>query len=480
MKKTLIALSIACAGALAFADNPQYNDNWFSGIGTGATITDTAVDLKATNGSWSGIPLDGSANIDANGSLELDLDADEEATFTVTDTASAKAAGTLPAQGIVVRGVFTPIAAADLLTGKAMAAKNAKVGFAIVNVGGETDTYKYYAWVGGGSTAETESTSAIADWKVLGEATDVTTAKTIVIDLEYEAASVTAAFAVGAVDLEDLEKATPLTSDDGLPLTGLALSKALEDKVIASVSCTGSGTLKELKGLYQYAVAEVNGTQYGTVEEAVDAAQLTGATVKLVRAAEGDVTVVGGVMIDPNGKGAPTVKVDAEKDNSKETFTDETTHIVTVQTKTAILSDIKFTVGSGEAATQKGLMTNEAKFRDFLNKHCGTAYRQSNTTAAAIQEALAKEDSTSQRALWQSYALGVEPDAALKLTQTTKDKEARDGITLALPNVASSGDFTIKYTVTDGTDEGTKTVTDAAAVKVPLKTGHYAVKISFE
>lgn len=475
MKKTLIALSFVCAGALAFADDPQYEDAWFSGIGTGATSIEA---LGASNGTWSGLTAD-NASV-ADGALVLDLDKTdkdkaEEATFTVADTDSAKAAGTLPAQGIVVRGVFTPIAAEDLLTGKAMAEKQAKVGFAIVNVGGETDSYKYYAWVGGAS--EAESASAIDDWKELGVATDVTTAKTIVIDLEYESESVTAAFAVGAGNLENLEEATPLTNDDGLPLTGSARSKALADKVIASVSCTGSGTLKELKGLYQYAVAEVNGTPYGTVEEAVGAAQLTGATVKLVRAAEGGVTVAGGVTIDPNGKGAPTVTVDENSDDSKEVHTDETTHIVTVQTKTSILNDIKFTVGSGEAATQKGLMKNEAKFRAFLNTHCGTKYRQANTTAEAIKEAL--EGVSSGRTLWQSYALGVEPDAALKLTQAAKD-EATDGITLALPNVASSGDFTISYTVTDGTDEGTKTVTDATAVKVPLKTGRYKVKISFE
>lgn len=473
MKKTLIALSFVCAGALAFADKEQFNSSWFSGIGTGATSIEA---LGASNGTWSGLTAD-NASV-ADGALVLDLDDGvAEATFAVTDTASAKAPGTLPAQGIVVRGVFTPIAADDLLTGKVMAEKGAKVGFAIVNMGGEADAYKYYAWVGGGSEAETESTSAINDWVALGDATDVTVAKTIVIDLEYEATTVSAAFAVGAVDLADLEKAIPLTGDEGVALTGSALSKALEDKVIASVSCTGSGTLKELQGLYQYAVAEVNGTPYGTVEEAVGAVQLTGATVKLVRAAEGVVTVAGGVTIDPNGKGAPTVTVDEKSDNSKEVYTDETTHIVTVQTKTSILNDIKFTVGSGAAATQKGLMKNEAKFRDFLNKHCGTEYRQANTTAEAIQNALAEVDSTSKRALWQSYALGVEPDATLKLTQVAKD-DAEDGITLKFPGTPS-GDFTIKYTVTDGTADGTMTVTDAP-VKVPLKTGHYAVKISFE
>ena len=477
MKKTLIALSFACAGALAFADKEQFNNSWFSGIGAGATSIDA---LDVTNGSWTGLTSENACV--EGGALVLDLDKPdegeaEEATFTVTDTASAKAAGTLPAQGIVVRGVFTPIAAEDLLKGTAMAEKNAKVGFAIVNVGNETDTYRYYAWVGGGSTAQQESALAVSDWVDLGPASDVTKAKTIVIDLEYESESVTAAFAVGAGNLQDLETATPLRKDNGddcLPLEGSALSKALEGKVIASVSCTGSGTLNELKGLYQYAVAEVNGTLYGTVEEAVVAAQQTGATVKLVRAAEGSVTVAGGVTINPNGNGAPTVTVDAEQDNSKEAVTDVETHIVTVQTKNSILNDIK--VGSGEVATQKGLMKDEAKFRDFLNKHCGTVYRQANTTAEAIKTAL--EAVESGRTLWQSYALGVEPDATLKLTQVARD-DAPDGITLKFPGTPS-GDFTIKYTVASEDGSTSATSTEATAVKVPLKTGHYKVKISFE
>ena len=465
-------MSFACAGALAFADKEQFNSSWFSGINNA-----TAIDaLGAQNGVWN-LTVDSNASVNKDGALELDLDADEEATFKVADTASAKAAGTLPAQGIVVRGVFTPIAEEDLLKGKAMAEKHAKVGFAIVNVG--TDTYKYYAWVGGGSEAETESasetesTSAIGDWVCLGNATAVTTAKTIVIDLEYESESVTAAFAVGAGNLENLEEATPLTKDNGddcLPLEGSALSKALADKVIASVSCMGSGTLNELKGLYQYAVAEVNGTLYGTVEDAVVAARQTGATVTLVREAEGSVTVAGVVTIDPNGKGAPTVTVDAEQDNSKEAVTDEKTHIVTVQTKTAILQGV--TVGTAG----KGLMANQAGFRAFLNQHCKVAYTQANTTANAIKTALETPNETSGRKLWQSYALGVEPDAAVTPQQVAQDTDA-DNITLALP-VNPTGDFTVKCAVGNETPQ---TLTgQAPTFKVPMTTGRYQVKVSFE
>ena len=473
MKKTLIALSFVCAGALAFADNPQYNDGWFSGIGTGATSIEA---LEASNGAWLNLTAD-NASV-AEGALVLDLDKTdageaEEATFAVADTASAMAADAFPVQRIVVSGVFTPIAAEDLLKGTVMSSKKAKVGFAIVNVGGEADSYKYYAWVGG--VSEAESASAIDDWVVLGDVADEKKAQTIVIDLDYSTANaVTAKFAVG-----DDEATAATLKEGGVALTGAALTAAQTDKVIASVSCTGSGTLSALQGKYQYAVAEVDGVKYATVDAAVKAAEESSdGTVTVVRnLKEGDtVAAANGVTIEA-GTGVTLSKEQVTSaDTSKEVV--EVNGVVTVRTTKDILDAV--TVGTAAKSLTAGSQEADAKvakFRDFLNRHCGKAYRQANTTADAIKEAL-EVVSSSGRTLWQSYALGVEPEATLKLAQVTKD-DATDGITLKFPGTPTD-DFTIKYTVTDGTEAGTMTVTDATAVKVPLKTGHYAVKISFE
>lgn len=471
MKKTLIALSFVCAGALAFADNPQYNDSWFSGIGTGATITETAADLKATGGSWTGIPLDGNANIGANGALELDLDADAEATFTVTAEEKAESL----VQRIVVSGVFTPIAAEDLLNGTAMAEKKkAKVGFAVVNVGGDSDSYKYYAWVGKASTAE--DASAIGDWEDLGTATDVTTAKTIVIDLDYSTAdAVTAKFAVGN------DEATAETlKEGGVALKGAALDKARTDKVIASVSCTGSGTLSALQGKYQYAVAEVDGVKYATVEKAVAAAEAsTNGTVTVIRNLQGDdkVAAANGVTI----KAGTGVTLSKDKVTSSDTSKEvvEENGVVTVRTTKTILDAVTVgTVAKSLTAGSQEADEKVANFRKFLNDYCGKAYRQANTTAEAIKKALNGENEKSGRTLWQSYALGVEPDAALKLTQVAKVVET-DGITLKFPGTPTD-DFTIKYTVEPADGSPSVTSTEKGVVKVPLKTGHYKVKISFE
>ena len=97
---------------------------------------------------------------------------------------------------------------------------------------------------------------------------------------------------------------------------------------------------------------------------------------------------------------------------------------------------------------------------------------------ADIQAALNAEDSTSKRTLWQSYALGVEPDATLKLTQAESDTDPKK-ITLKFPGTPS-GDFTIKYTVATVNGTTSETSTEAGVVKVPLATGRYKVTVSFE
>lgn len=443
MKKPLIALSIVCASALALADSEQRNLAWFVGIG-GETET-TIAGLKTTNGSWT-IP-DEAASFE-NSSLVLDLGSDEEAKFEVgaTDPGEEGAAQTL-----TVTGIFNPIAPDDLLTGAQMAAAQAQVGFAVVGVESEgAMTHKYYAWVGatGGATAA-------ADWAELSELGTVAgpeASTALTIELNYwDANKMTATFKIG-----DKSAMKTLTS------------AAAQNKKIASVSCTGSGTLSALNGAYQYAVAEADGKKYPTVEAAV----ASGASeVKLLKAAVGTVTVSGCcVTIDPNGKDRPTVAVDEAADNSKEATTDTETGRVTVQTKKTILEGVK--VGTAG----KGLMANEAGFRAFLNKHCKAAYTQANTDALPIKEALDAQKGTSGRTLWQSYALGVEPAAAVTPKQVARDTDEKN-ITLALP-VKPTGDFTVTCAVGNGAAQ--ELTGEAPTFKVPMTTGHYPVKVSFE
>lgn len=477
LSSPLIALSFAVASALALADSEQYKQDWFKGIGGEANTSISG--LKTTNGSWQFPATEGCATVNGSSELVLALDVDdegeaEEATFTVTDKSSATADDAFPVQRLVVRGVFTPIAAQDLLTGKAMSNKIAKVGFAIVNVGSETDTYRYYAWVGGGSTAEQESKLAVSDWVDLGPASYVTTAKTIVIDLDYSAADVvTAKFAVGAD-----EAAAETLTEGGLSLEGSALLTALDDKVIASVSCTGSGTLSALQGKYQYAVAEVDGVKYATVDAAVKAAATSeDGTVTVVRNLKDGETVAAanGVTIKAGSNDVTLSDKVTTSDGTKEVV--EVNGVVTVRTPKDILDAVM--VGTAPKSLTAGAEEADAKvakFRDFLNKHCGTAYRKAGTTAGVIAEALNADEKSSGRKLWQSYALGVEPDAAVTPQQVAQDTD-KDNITLSLP-IKPTGDFTVTCAVGNGAAQ--ELTGEAPTFKVPMATGHYAVTITLE
>lgn len=431
MKRTFVALSVACASAWAWADNPQFRTEWFSGIGPGAT---SISDMKATNGTWAFPQVEDVAAV-ANGALVLDLDADEEATFTVGNDLGE----TGTCRRVMVTGAFTPITKADLPSGAEMAQKEAQVGFAVVDEGAATNCY---AWVG-----KTGSSESCDDWEKMASATVDGSPVCVTIELDYWKANVvTSTFhVVGATTV--VEATTEDKKDFSFPLTGAALTSALKDRLVKSVSCTGSGTVQKLSGDYQHVVAKVGDTAYGTYDDAIKAT--TDGTIVKVRDADGNVT------------STPT-------DTSKEVATDADGQVV-VQTKQAILNEVK--VGSAS----KGLMKDEAKFRAFLKAHCTTAYTKASATADEITSALGAEGGN-KLALWQSYALGIKPDAALKLKQVAQD-QATDGITLALP-VVPSGDFTVKYTVGSGADSVTST--DPSAVKVPLKTGKYSVKVSFE
>ena len=504
MKKTALALSIACAGALAFADNPQWNTAaWITGIGSSAS---SLTSLDATGGSWGDTLTEDNAEFStADKSIELDLDTDDEAVFTVS-TESAPDAKT--AQKLTITGVFTPTAAADLLAGSAMGSgegnKNAQFGFAVVSTTETsqdentetTTTYGYYAWVGasGGLTP-------IEDWTKIADCSDPTVATTVIIEASYWAGSPKVTFTIG-----ETSKTYELTDD--------AATAAAANK-IASVACTGSGTLSTLSGVTGIAVASVGDTVYPTVADAITAAaSQTDTTVKLEADPSGEVTIPEGqtVKIDDNGKTAEIenkgtvdvvinntaegatagevpsgeytipVKVSGNNvtytpsDSSKEvlsaTKTEDGSSVkVVVQTKTSILEAITI-----EGATLK---SDVSELRKFLAANCSEAYTQAKTSSEIIATAL-KVDGDNNLKKWQSYALGIATDTTLAPSYATSD--TGDKITIALTpsagTISPSGDFTIKYQVTNGGGT-TTTATSANAIQVPLETGRYTVNVVF-
>lgn len=489
MKKLTFALSIACAGALAFADTEQWNsDAWINGIGSGAT---SATSLSPTGGAWSGLSAD-NAELTSAKALELDLDTTEEALFTVSATTTEKTA-----QKLTITGVFTPLAAADLPAGTDMgqSGKKAQFGFAVVSTTAttaatETDeastttTYAYYAWVG-----EKDGSAAIDDWTKIGDCSDPEASTTLTIEASYWAGAPKATFTIG-------------TTTKAFELTGDAATAANAANKVASIACTGSGTLSALNGVTGVAVASVGDTVYPTVDAAIAAAKdQTDATVKMEADPSGDVTIPADstAKIDANGKsatianngamdvavntsGSGTVEIPMNisgsgtvnyklNDTSKEIVGTPTVSdgkvSVTVQTAKSILEGVKF---ADVAPTTK----NETKFRTFLTDEGITAYTEANATAEKIQAAL-NENGGNELKKWQSYALGIASSTTLATDYVTDS--ATDAITLKLaPStgaIDATGDYTITYKV------GEQTATDPAAIKVPLATGRYPVKIVF-
>ena len=483
MKKLVTALACACVGTLAFADNAQWNSSWIKGIGDGATVTD----LKPTGGTWSGITSD-NATID-EGALTLDLDTDAEAKFTV---AAASAATAKTAQKLTIKGVFTPCAASDLLTGTKMNETKAQVGFAVVT---DDTSSKYYAWVGETTKSSAESGSAISDWVELGTCSSTDAATELTVTMNYWAGSASATFAI---------KNGETTVDLGTAATQKLTSTAATSYKVAEIACTGSGSLTALDGVTGIAVASIASgdttNYYGTVEDAIAAAGGTG-TVKIETDPSGDVTIAAGttVTIDENGKNAtidnkgsvtipltetqvasgstsfeisvkgtkPTVTT---TDTSKECVVGDIVDnkaTVTVQTKADILTGVQF---AGKAVTKSETI---AKFRTFLTDNKIEAYTKANRSSTDIKTAL-ETTGDNKLALWQDYALGIKPSDSIAVTQVAKDEDASN-ITLSLATTpVPTGDYTITYVC------GDQTSTDASAIKVPMTTGHYPITITFK
>lgn len=489
MKKPLIALSIVCASALALADAAQPYDSWFTGIGSGASISA----MNAENGTWTFPTTDGAAKIES-GALVLNLDKDdagnaEEATFTIADSSGIGAT-----QVLTVTGVFAPIAKDDLLLGAAMTTKGAQVGFAVVT---EDSGNSFYAWVGatGGDdasanwqklfTAEADAANAAA------LATDADGEKTLTITLSYNPSEVTATFAVAGTVTTTAEDATESTSavtvtSEAIGLTGGAKTVAETKKAIASVSCTGSGTLSALNGSGNYAVAEADGWKFDTASDAIAAAQATGGSgeITLLRPVEGTVEVSGGLRVWQ--KNDETLKASV---TSSFTHKEETSYPTSAtvsakgyhewQVNNDVLESVAINgkkIGMGSA----GFVLQDA-FRTFLEKNCGDAYRSSTVTKDTLAEAL-NGNGTNGYLLWQSFVMGVDADETVKLAPATTDTET-DGISLTLANTipASPYDSAIKYTVTkNGGTAGTATAITRTSpvVKIPLETGRYSVKFT--
>lgn len=503
MRKSFVFLFLACAGASAFADEPQWQAPWFTGIGSGATISD----MKATNGSWT-FPAEGATV--TGGVLDLDLDADAQALFAVS---ANTAADTNTLQRINIKGVFTPVKPTDLVSGATMNAGKAQVGFAVVKSGDATPTYQYYAWVGA-----TDGAAAINDWVALTGVTPTADGETdLLIDLaRWNTAAVTATFSVkSAGDYVALANGSSATALSVSSTAGVAA-----DKTVGSVACTGSGSISAVDGDVQLGVASIGARKYPTADAAMTAAD-SGDTVSLnrdlvgnVAQMPGTVTAKAGVKIADNGYRATIDTTNLPSETKVEVepkASDITTQAAggasgTYVINTSVATDkIQITLPASIAEYKQvksdsfqsiagggvsyeletadkhipGSASYRSNMRSFLTAYRNSAYVAANATSTTLGTALGETatDSPANLTYQQIYELGIAPtDSIAPRNTVAKDTDANN-ITLAIPTIGQqswAGAYGYKYKIMNGSEVVVENLDDP---KIPLEAGSGTFKV---
>ena len=249
---------------------------------------------------------------------------------------------------------------------------------------------------------------------------------------------------------------------------------AVDKDTFTSVEFQGSGTLAKFEAtIADKAVAEVNGKRYDTMAEALAAAGTEGTnTIKLLTNATFEPTQAGSYDIAPNNyRYASGGQVLSNPQTIVITDPDEPP---VVRPSNQVMAEVK-TPGGAQ-------YKNVNSLRDFLERNGVTAYTE-NKSSGEIKEALNDvPEESNGLTLWEDYVMGIEPkDPVDPVTIPTGDT-ADDGITLSIPAIAAatpSGDYGLLFKVVDAQNESKATTNDASAIKIPLATGTYRVKLEF-
>ena len=289
---------------------------------------------------------------------------------------------------------------------------------------------------------------------------------------------------------------------------------------LMGVALRGAGTVARIDASVMLGVAEYDDKKYGTLAEAVGAAATAGGSsenvgvVTVLRQTDENVSVNGNIAIADNGltKGTITAEAgttvtvkpsageftNAELAGKSGTYTlplkvsGGTTKVelpVELSNKEVVLpttpganNTVQVTIQTAAsvlaAATPTGLTAaptnNIDKLREYLGTHTNEAYVAADVSAATIKDALEATRENGLK-LYQSYALGIAPTDSVKPVAVANDED-ENNITLKIPalmNATGSGDYTVSYKIGD-------TEVSAGAIKIPLATGSYDVKIVLE
>lgn len=482
MNKTyFLPLVLATAvTSVAFADEPvvPYEDvytNVFTGITQPTELVDGVP--GATGATWS-----------TNGVVKVDVDNGAVVFESEEDTAVLKlAVSAEPEDANTIFRVTVTGTVEEVETLMANPGVGVQTAFAVCT-NGSAAARCFWAWNG-------------AEWVKLNDVPedfDGSVPTNLTVEISYQGTNNVrwASFAVGGWTLDNGET-NRIALVDG--------SSAFAANNLTGFGVNGSGTLAAVNGEVMLGVAEYDGVKYGTISGAVAAADAAGEAspeIEVVRETSEsivvpntiDVTVVAKeeelgsgasghyeIPLNITGGGNKDVKLPSSIAEYKEIDPG------TVQFNgTTVTFDIRTaeSVITNAAPGGKALEADGGKLRTFLATYVPGEYEAAKVTSSKIADAI-NTNGVNGIKLYQSYALGIEPTQLVKPVTIDSDTEDKSNITLKIPAIVSatpSGDYTaIKYKVyKDGVVEAVSTANSADAIKIPLGTGSYSVKIDFE
>jgi len=489
MKKLIIALSIACAGASgAFAEAfdrgeyEQWQTPWFNGIG----VNPTASSLDPTNGSWT-LPSSG-YKIEEK---KLVLDGSQDVSFTI---GNAYAVDSNTIVEVTATAKFAPVLPTDLTI-----PTDAKVAFAVVKDGSDLS---YRAWVVGQEK-----------WQTLGDIGPAETEEEITVLIQLNNRSHYATFSVNG---ETSAAEIGIPNDVPNP-TGFTI--------------TGCGTVASVDGEVQYNVAKIGDKGYATLEDAFDAAN-DGDTVSVVRETEeyvslptgkkitiadngnvkGNINVPQGVTVEVkptyeeltfssqtgtkgesgryllnsfslSGSGTVKVVLPQEMEPYKEVYGDVEYSgwgaLFNVRTKNSILNSAL------ESIQDLGGLNNNDTLRDYLttNLQAYVAAQANKTDIAAGLTNVAKAVSEGGNgfALYEIFLLDIAPEAKVGIVNPPAGDTQANAIGISFPfpiRSEYSDTYKIRYNKNFGKgEEDWKEAEDGNIIPVPIQTGTYKICI---
>ena len=276
-----------------------------------------------------------------------------------------------------------------------------------------------------------------------------------------------------------------VSTDDGTNFYPLANGTAqwipladADKETLAAVELKGAGRVAKFEAwISDKAVARVGDTEYDSMEDALNAAKDNGKSITLLTNAT--------IEPDPNKSGKYEIAPNSHQYVSGGKVSDTARTIIVDGSGNPPVVRPSETAMKGVSAPglTNGFRDTDS-LRAFLERNGVKAYTEkSDATSGDITTAL-ETKGKNDLALWQDYALGIDPTNSVAPVTRPAGDIAEDCITLAIPAIDAAtptDDYNISFKVVDavsGTEKG-EDQTDAGSIKIPLDTGTYRVRAVF-